>query len=111
MEKPRRKGVGKMTRKEAISWLFELKESEGEDVPIYEEDVEALNMAITSLEVDEAYGLGYENVGVVERSSIDKAIAEIKDRQQKFNAFGYNSDDVKHGMKIALDIIDKYIGG
>lgn len=39
-----------MTRKEAISWLVSLTEHEGEDIPIYDTDVEALNMAIKALE-------------------------------------------------------------
>ena len=39
-----------MTREEAISWLKELTWHEGEDVPIYDTDVEAINMAIKALE-------------------------------------------------------------
>lgn len=39
-----------MTREEAISWLVSLTEHEGEDIPIYDTDVEALNMAIKALE-------------------------------------------------------------
>lgn len=39
-----------MTREKAISWLVSLTEHEGEDIPIYDTDVEALNMAIKALE-------------------------------------------------------------
>ena len=39
-----------MTKSEAISWLRGIAEHEGEDVPIYEEDVEALDLAIQALE-------------------------------------------------------------
>ena len=45
-----------MTKDEAISWLVGLIEHCGEDVPIYDEDVEALGMAINALEVT---GIGY----------------------------------------------------
>ena len=39
-----------MSIKEAISWLEGLTWHEGEDVPIYDTDVEAINMAIKALE-------------------------------------------------------------
>ena len=39
-----------MTREKAISWLKELTWHEGEDVPIYDEDVEAIKMGIKALE-------------------------------------------------------------
>lgn len=39
-----------MTREKAISWLKELTWHEGEDVPIYDTDVEAINMGIKALE-------------------------------------------------------------
>ena len=38
-----------MTREEAISWLVSLTEHEGEDIPIYDNDIEALNMAIDAM--------------------------------------------------------------
>lgn len=38
-----------MTIEKAISWLEELTFHEGEDVPIYDTDVEAINMAIKAL--------------------------------------------------------------
>jgi len=34
-----------MTNKEALGWLLTLEESEGEDVPIYDTDVEAVKIA------------------------------------------------------------------
>lgn len=34
-----------MTNKEALDWLLSLEESEGEDVPIYDTDVEAIKIA------------------------------------------------------------------
>ena len=34
-----------MTNKEALNWLLTLEESEGEDVPIYDSDVEAVKIA------------------------------------------------------------------
>lgn len=39
----------KMTIDKAISWLEELTFHEGEDVPIYDTDVEAINMGIKAL--------------------------------------------------------------
>lgn len=38
-----------MTIDKAISWLEELTFHEGEDVPIYDTDIEAINMAIKAL--------------------------------------------------------------
>ena len=39
-----------MTRKEAISVLNEIENWEGEDMPVYDTDVEAVKMAIKSIE-------------------------------------------------------------
>ena len=39
-----------MTSEEAITWLKELTWHEGEDVPIYDTDVEAIKMGIKALE-------------------------------------------------------------
>lgn len=48
-----------MIREEAISWLVSLTEHEGEDIPIYDNDIEALNMAIDTMhryqKIEEAY--------------------------------------------------------
>lgn len=34
-----------MTNKEALDWLLTLEESEGEEIPIYDSDVEAVKIA------------------------------------------------------------------
>lgn len=34
-----------MTSKEALNWLLTIEESEGEEVPIYDSDVEAIKIA------------------------------------------------------------------
>lgn len=53
----------KMTNKEAISWLEPFIWHEGEDVPIYDTDIEAIHMAIKALK---------------QESVIDKIKEEIK---------------------------------
>lgn len=77
-----------MARKEAIEKLKEIQEEYNEtaeqlDYPTLEtkhceEAVEALEMAINSLEVDEAYQLEHERIGIVERYKLDNTIKEIK---------------------------------
>ena len=44
-----------MTKEEAIQWLKEFTWHEGEDVPIYDTDVEAINMGIKALETRANY--------------------------------------------------------
>ena len=39
----------KMTIDEAISWLLSIAEHEGEDIPIYDTDVEAIKMGIDTI--------------------------------------------------------------
>lgn len=55
-----------MTREKAISWLKELTWHEGEDVPIYDTDVEAINMGIKALEQEPRW------IPVTERIPEDK---------------------------------------
>ena len=38
-----------MTREEAISWIITISEHEGEDIPIYDTDVEAIKTAVSTL--------------------------------------------------------------
>lgn len=59
-----------MTREEAISWLVSLTEHEGEDIPIYDTDVEALNMAIKALEQEPRW------IPMVRREPTDEEKAE-----------------------------------
>lgn len=72
-----------MSIKEAISWLEGLTWHEGEDVPIYDTDVEAINMAIKALE---------------QESILDKIRAEVIELRSKQNV----------GVLECLDIIEKY---
>lgn len=44
-----------MTREEAISWLEPFIWREGEDVPIYGTDIEAIHMAIKALEQEQKW--------------------------------------------------------
>lgn len=39
----------RMTIDEAISWLLSITEHEGEDIPIYDTDVEAIEMATATM--------------------------------------------------------------
>ena len=38
-----------MTIDEAISWIITISEHEGEDIPIYDTDVEAIKMAVSTM--------------------------------------------------------------
>lgn len=38
-----------MTREEAISWIITISEHEGEDIPIYDTDVEAIKTAVSTM--------------------------------------------------------------
>ena len=71
-----------MTIDKAISWLEELTFHEGEDVPIYDTDVEAIKMGIKALKRE---------------SVIDKISAEVLEY----------IDDVDIAYEIC-DIFDKY---
>lgn len=64
-----------MTREEAISWLVSLTEHEGEDIPIYDTDVEALNMAIKALEQESTT----KNDLGVDAISREQALRELKE--------------------------------
>lgn len=72
----------KMTIDKAISWLEELTFHEGEDVPIYDTDIEAIKMGIKALKRE---------------SVIDKISAEVLEY----------IDDVDIAYEIC-DIFDKY---
>jgi len=62
-----------MTIDEAISWIISISEHEGEDIPIYDTDVEAIKMAVSTMrkyqKIEEiikfgnANELGFEYVG------------------------------------------------
>lgn len=90
-----------MTREKAISWLKELTWHEGEDVPIYEEDVEALKMAINSI------------------NALDKIRAEIKEKFEGCDIcewledYDYEENNISEYQSVGdiediLQIIDKY---
>ena len=38
-----------MTIDEAISWILSITEHEGEDIPIYDKDVEAIKIAVSTM--------------------------------------------------------------
>lgn len=57
---------------EAISWLEELTFHEGEDVPIYDTDVEAINMAIKALEQEAILDKITEIIDPLRHLSIDE---------------------------------------
>lgn len=90
-----------MTREEIISWLLTLKEVEGEDITIYEEDVEALKMAINSI------------------NALDKIRAEIKEKFEGCDIcewledYDYEENNISEYQSVGdiediLQIIDKY---
>lgn len=61
-----------MSIKEAISWLEGLTWHEGEDVPIYDTDVEAINMAIKALEQEAILDKITEIIDPLRHLSIDE---------------------------------------
>ena len=79
-----------MTREEAISWLEPFIWHEGEDVPIYDADIEAIHMAIKALK---------------QESILDKIRAEIKHFMYNVNP---NSSESDYACNYILQIIDKY---
>lgn len=81
-----------MTRKEAIYWLRGFIWHEGEDVPIYDTDIEAIHMAIKALK---------------QESILDKIQAEIIDTG------AYEQETMGHteflkGINYCLDVINKH---
>ena len=61
-----------MSIKEAISWLEGLTWHEGEDAPIYDTDVEAINMAIKALEQEAILDKITEIIDPLRHLSIDE---------------------------------------
>lgn len=70
-----------MTNKEAISWLESLAWREGEDVPIYDTDVEAINMAIKALKQESVIDkIRYEVLEYIDDVDIAYEICGIFDK-------------------------------
>ena len=70
-----------MTREEAISWLRELTWHEGEDVPIYDTDVEAINMGIKALKQESVLDkIRYEVLEYIDDIDIAYEICGIFDK-------------------------------
>lgn len=88
----------KMTIDKAVSWLEELTFHEGEDVPIYDTDVEAINIAIKALK---------------QESILDKIKEEIKALSPTLTEYDIEYENpVKNAiweiLAEVLFIIDKY---
>jgi hypothetical protein len=69
-----------MTREEAISWLKELTWHEGEDVPIYDTDVEAIKTAISTMrkyQKIEEIADSLKKLSFDEMSDIERRILEV----------------------------------
>ena len=82
-----------MTIDKAISWLEELTFHEGEDVPIYDTDVEAIKMGIKALK---------------QESVIDKIRAEMLEEMISHRGTGEEVIQAyADGLKKGLDFIDK----
>ena len=81
-----------MTREEAISWLEPFIWHEGEDVPIYDTDIEAINMAIKALKQESAF---------------DKIRAEIEQNAYPI-VHGVNNHELGMTLHGILQVIDKY---
>ena len=81
-----------MTREEAISWLEPFIWHEGEDVPIYDTDIEAINMAIKALK---------------QESALDKIRAEIEQNAYPI-VHGVNNHELGMTLHGILQVIDKY---
>lgn len=81
-----------MTREEAISWLEPFIWHEGEDVPIYGTDIEAIHIAIKALK---------------QEPILDKIRAEIMDTGAfEQEVMGYT--EFLAGINYCLGVIDKY---
>lgn len=50
-----------MSIEEAISWLLSIAEHEGEDIPIYDDDVKAISIAIETMRKYQQLQADYEN--------------------------------------------------
>ena len=99
-----------MTNREAISWLISLAEKEGEDVPIYEEDVEAIQKAIEALEQEPfinkkcvAHQVCHDDKVKV----LDKIRAEIEQNAYPI-VHGVNNHEKGMTLYGILQVIDKY---
>ena len=68
-----------MTIDEAISWLLSIAEHEGEDIPIYDTDVEAIKMAIATMrkyqKIEDIY---YHQTGQALENSLRAVIEDGK---------------------------------
>lgn len=82
-----------MTIDKAISWLEELTFHEGEDVPIYDTDIEAINIAIKALK---------------QESILDKIRDEIEQLRLHKAHFLTNDNKVCIDSQEVLNILDKY---
>ena len=81
-----------MTKEEAISWLELFIWHEGEDVPIYDTDIEAIDMAIKALK---------------QESALDKIRAEIEQNAYPI-VHGVNNHELGMTLHGILQVIDKY---
>lgn len=81
-----------MTREEAISWLEPFIWHEGEDVPIYGTDIEAIHMAIKALK---------------QEPLLDKIRAEIEQNAYPI-VHGVNNHELGMTLYGILQVIDKY---
>lgn len=83
-----------MTIEKAISWLEELTFHEGEDVPIYDTDVEAINMAIKALKQEPV-------IDKIRYEMLEEMIFHSGTGEEVIQAYA-------DGLKKGLDFIDKY---
>lgn len=83
-----------MTIEKAISWLEELTFHEGEDVPIYDTDVEAINMAIKALKQESV-------IDKIRYEMLEEMIFHSGTGEEVIQAYA-------DGLKKGLDFIDKY---
>lgn len=91
-----------MTREEAIKQLKSLRiHSQGRRL---DRDIEALDMAINSLEIDERYELEYEDAKP-KTDVLDKIRAEIDEQYDRVHPYNISCAE---GLEMALEIIDKY---
>ena len=82
-----------MTREEAISWLEPFIWHEGEDVPIYDTDIEAIHMAIKALK---------------QELILDKIRVEIEQLRLHKAQFLTNDNKVCIDSQEVFNILDKY---
>lgn len=83
-----------MTIEKAISWLEELTFHKGEDVPIYDTDVEAINMAIKALKQESV-------IDKIRYEMLEEMIFHSGTGEEVIQAYA-------DGLKKGLDFIDKY---